>query len=417
MNLRNNLLPILIFASLILGIAVTRLISFFPGTGTDTFIEICGWMGTAFLNLLKMVVAPLVFSSIVTGVAGIGSASSLGRIAGKTLGLFLVTTVIAIILGLALVNIVRPGSGVDLKIVGGENQGIVSELVEKTPTVGSVLMDAIPANVFRSFADGDMLPIIVFAILFGMFATKIKPEHGQKLLGLFNAVYEVMIKMTRAIISLTPLGVFGITVAQFSQHGDMASLLSSLGLFIAVVLAGILIHFFVIIPVFLKIGGVAPYRHMKNMALPLVTAFTTASSSATLPLTMEAVEEKSGVSNRIASFVLPLGATINMNGTALFECVSVIFLAQAYGIDLTFAQQVIVVVTSLLAAVGAAGIPMAGFVMMTVILTAVGLPLEGIGIIMSVNVILDMSRTATNVWGDCAVAAIVAKSEGETLNV
>ena len=297
------------------------------------------------------------------------------------------------------------------------NEVVVENLVAEQQNVGEILMDAIPSNITKAFVEDNMLQIIVFAILFGLFTTKIGHEQSKKILDFFSAVFHVMMKLTSAIIKLTPIGILGITVEQVARQGDVGALVSSLLLFLVTVFAGILIHFFVIIPLLLKSFGVKPYRHMKNMSLPLLTAFSTASSSATLPLSMDAVENKSGISNKITSFVLPLGATINMNGTALFECVSVIFLAQAYGVELTMLQQIIVVLTSLLAAVGAAGIPMAGFVMMTVILSAVGLPLDGIGLIMSVNFLPDMARTATNVWGDCAVAAIVAKTEGEKLNV
>ena len=316
-----------------------------------------------------------------------------------------------------MVNIIKPGIGVNLLADPSANEVVVENLVAEQQNVGEILMDAIPSNITKAFVEDNMLQIIVFAILFGLFTTKIGHEQSKKILDFFSAVFHVMMKLTSAIIKLTPIGILGITVEQVARQGDVGALVSSLLLFLVTVFAGILIHFFVIIPLLLKSFGVKPYRHMKNMSLPLLTAFSTASSSATLPLSMDAVENKSGISNKITSFVLPLGATINMNGTALFECVSVIFLAQAYGVELTMLQQIIVVLTSLLAAVGAAGIPMAGFVMMTVILSAVGLPLDGIGLIMSVNFLPDMARTATNVWGDCAVAAIVAKTEGEKLNV
>ena len=403
-------------AALLLGGILGKVAASYPEE-LSGFVAVSGWVGAAFLNILKMVIGPLILSSIITGVAGMGSASNLGRIGGKTIGLFLGTTVVAIVLGLFLVNIIKPGIGVNLLADPSANEVVVENLVAEQQNVGEILMDAIPSNITKAFVEDNMLQIIVFAILFGLFTTKIGHEQSKKILDFFSAVFHVMMKLTSAIIKLTPIGILGITVEQVARQGDVGALVSSLLLFLVTVFAGILIHFFVIIPLLLKSFGVKPYRHMKNMSLPLLTAFSTASSSATLPLSMDAVENKSGISNKITSFVLPLGATINMNGTALFECVSVIFLAQAYGVELTMLQQIIVVLTSLLAAVGAAGIPMAGFVMMTVILSAVGLPLDGIGLIMSVNFLPDMARTATNVWGDCAVAAIVAKTEGEKLNV
>ena len=411
-----RLLPFLMLAALLLGGILGKVAASYPEE-LSGFVAVSGWVGAAFLNILKMVIGPLILSSIITGVAGMGSASNLGRIGGKTIGLFLGTTVVAIVLGLFLVNIIKPGIGVNLLADPSANEVVVENLVAEQQNVGEILMDANPSNITKAFVEDNMLQIIVFAILFGLFTTKIGHEQSKKILDFFSAVFHVMMKLTSAIIKLTPIGILGITVEQVARQGDVGALVSSLLLFLVTVFAGILIHFFVIIPLLLKSFGVKPYRHMKNMSLPLLTAFSTASSSATLPLSMDAVENKSGISNKITSFVLPLGATINMNGTALFECVSVIFLAQAYGVELTMLQQIIVVLTSLLAAVGAAGIPMAGFVMMTVILSAVGLPLDGIGLIMSVNFLPDMARTATNVWGDCAVAAIVAKTEGEKLNV
>jgi Na+/H+-dicarboxylate symporter len=229
-------------------------------------------------------------------------------------------------------------------------------------------------------------------------------------------------KITLFIIKFTPLGIFSITAKVIAQQvvmgNNVADIIGRLGLYSLSVLLGLFVHSFFTLPLSVKLLGRAnPFKHFRNMATPLITAFSTSSSNATLPLTMEAVEMKSGVSNKIASFTLPLGATINMNGTALYECVAVMFISQAYGIDLTVGQQLIVIFTALLAAIGSAGIPMAGLVMMTVVLNAVGLPLEGIGLILAVDRILDMFRTAVNVYGDTCCAVIVAKSEGEKLNV
>jgi Na+/H+-dicarboxylate symporter len=229
-------------------------------------------------------------------------------------------------------------------------------------------------------------------------------------------------KITLFIIRFTPLGIFSITakvIAQQIQMGnEISEVISRLGLYFITVLLGLLIHGLITLPLSIKLLGKAnPLKHLKNMATPLLTAFSTSSSNATLPLTMKAVEFEDGVSNKVASFTLPLGATINMNGTALYECVAVMFIAQAYGIDLTFGQQLIVIFTALLAAIGSAGIPMAGLVMMVVVLKAVGLPLEGIGLILAVDRILDMFRTTINVYGDTCCAVIIAKSEGEKLNI
>jgi proton glutamate symport protein len=267
-----------------------------------------------------------------------------------------------------------------------------------------------------------MLSIIFFAILFGYFITRVNEKSKQILTDFINSALEVIMKLTLFVIKFTPLGIFSITakvIAQQIQMGNnVGEVISRLGIYFITVMLGLLVHGFITLPLSVKILGKAnPLKHIRNMATPLLTAFSTSSSNATLPLSMEAVEEKDGVSNKITSFTLPLGATINMNGTALYECVAVIFIAQAYGIDLTFGQQIVVITTALFAAIGAAGIPMAGLVMMAVVLNAVGLPLEGIGLILAVDRILDMFRTTINVYGDTCCAVIIAKSEGEILKI
>ena len=263
-----------------------------------------------------------------------------------------------------------------------------------------------------------MLSIIFFAIIFGFFITRVSTAHRDILKKAFNAIFEVMMQITLFVIKFTPFGIFGIVAKVVADQDDLANLGARMGLYMGTVILALLIHFLLTLPLIVKIVGKArPFRHMVNMSTPLLTAFSTSSSGATLPLTMKAVEQNSGVSNKISSFTLPLGATINMDGTALYECVAAIFIAQAYGVDLSIIQQLIIIITALLASIGAAAIPMAGLVMITVILTAVGLPLEGVGLILAVDRILDMFRTATNVWSDSCGAVIIAKSEGERLNV
>jgi Na+/H+-dicarboxylate symporter len=374
------------------------------------------WMGDLFLKLLKMVIIPLIVSSIITGIAGIGSPESLGRLGFKTIGFYMITSLLAILLGLALVNIISPGVGADLSL---------AESVENVPaaeqSLGQLLLGAIPENVFGSMAKGDMLPIIFFTIIFGFFTNLSTPQHQKVIHNLFESLFDVMMKITMAVIKLTPLGVFAIIATVISRYAsDTAALtqvFSRMGLYMLTVVLALFIHSQITMNLILMLARINPIRHLKNMSTPLLTAFSTSSSSATLPLTMDAIETKDGVSTKITSFTLPLGATINMDGTALYECIAVIFIAQAYGIDLSIGQQMIVVVTALLAAIGAAGIPMAGLVMMTIVLNAVGLPLEGIGLILAVDRILDMFRTAVNVYGDTCAAVVIARSEGEKLNV
>lgn len=382
-----------------------------------SYVQWIGWMGDLFLRLLKMVIIPLIVSSIITGVAGIGTPESLGRLGLKTLSFYLVTSLLAILLGLTLVNLIKPGVGADLSFAE-----TLDTLPAADQSLGRLLLDSVPENIFRSLADGNMLPIIFFSILFGYFTNLTSTAHQQVIRRFFDSVYEVIMKITMAIIRLTPYGVFAIIATVISKYAGngagLAQRFSRMGLYMLTVLLALFIHtFFTLHAVMWVTKRVNPIKHFRNMSTPLLTAFSTSSSSATLPLTMEAVEQKDGVSSRISSFTLPLGATVNMNGTALYECIAVIFIAQAYGIDLTVGQQFIVVMTALLAAIGSAGIPMAGLVMMAIVLKAVGLPLEGIGLVLAVDRILDMFRTAVNVYGDTCAAAVIAKSEGEKLNV
>lgn len=395
-----------ILIALILAVAI--------GYYTPGLVDYISWIGVIFLRALNMVVVPLILSSIISGVASIGGGSNLGRLGLKTMLYYIVTSLIAILTGLFLVNLFQPGIGAHLG-----NAAALQSLPTASTSISDILVRTIPDNVFNAMARGDILPIIVFSILFGAFITRIPEKKQVFLVSLFDAVFEVMMKITMFIIRFTPLGVLAIVSKEVAKNaGSLGNIAGSLGIYMLTVFVGLVIHGGIILPLSVKVLGKAnPYKHLKNMATPLLTAFSTSSSNAALPLSMEAVEHKSGVSNKITSFTLPLGATVNMNGTALYECVAVMFIAQAYGIELTMGQQGIVVLTALLAAIGSAGIPMAGLVMMTIVLTAVNLPLEGIGLILAVDRILDMSRTTINVWGDTCAAVIIAKSEGETLNV
>lgn len=378
---------------------------FFPDSVAYT-----SWMGDIFLRALKMVIIPLIFSSIISGVTSMGEGKNLGRLGLKTLTYYLATSTIAIVTGLILVNLIKPGVGVDLGFTK-----TVEGLSEHSGSVRDVLYRLIPENIINAMAEGSILSVIFFAIVFGFFITKVESKSREALTTFFDAIFEVMMKVTLFIIKFTPLGIFGIVSKEVARNSDqLASIAGSLAIYSICVLAGLFFHAFVSLPLIVRfIGKARPYAHLKNMLTPLLTAFSTSSSSATLPLTMESLEYNSGVSNKISSFTLPLGATINMDGTALYECVAAMFIAQAYGVDLSFGQQAVVVVTALLASIGAAGIPMAGLVMITVVLTAVGLPLEGIGLILAVDRILDMVRTSVNVWSDSCGAVTIARSEKE----
>ena len=380
------------------------------------FVKYITWIGDLFLRALKMIIVPLILTSIISGVANIGGASNLGKLGLKTLTYYLVTSLFAILIGLTMVNLIRPGVGADLGF-----QKNVQE-IGGSSDLGNILLRLVPTNIFDALARSDMLAIIFFSILFGYFITKINDNYKNLLINTVNAGFEVMMKLTSFIIKFAPIGIFGIVAGVVAeQAGDKSALLGivqRLGLYMSTVLLGLIIHAFITLPLILRLyGKVNPWLHFKAMTTPLLTAFSTSSSSATLPLTLEAVEDEVGVSNKITSFVLPLGATVNMDGTALYEFVAAIFIAQAYGIHLGFVQQFVVVFTALLASIGAAGIPMAGLVMITVVLSSVGLPLEGVGLILAVDRILDMCRTTVNVWSDSCGAAVIAKSEGEILKV
>ncbi|WP_339735187.1 dicarboxylate/amino acid:cation symporter [uncultured Sunxiuqinia sp.] len=376
-------------------------------------VNAISWMGDLFLRSLKMLIIPLILSSLISGITNIGTGKNLGRLGLKTMGYYLLTSMLAIVTGLLFVNLFKPGLGADLNF-----QEEVEGLVEKQRSFREILIEIVPENIFQALTDSDMLSIIFFAVLFGFFITKIDFINREVLKKAFNAIFDVMMKITMFIIRFTPLGIFGIVAKVIADQDDLTGLMSRMGIYMSTVILALGVHFFITLPLLLKfVGKLNPRKHFKNMTTPLLTAFSTSSSGATLPLTIEAVESKSGVSNKISSFTLPLGATINMDGTALYECVAAIFIAQAYGHDLSIIQQAIIVATALLASIGAAAIPMAGLVMITVILTAVGLPLEGIGLILAVDRILDMFRTATNVWSDSCGAVLIAKSEGESLQV
>ena len=389
----------------------------FFGYFFNNLVIYTNWVGEIFLRALNMIIVPLIICSITTGVASVGSGDNLGRLSFKTIGLYILTTLIAIITGFVLISAIKPGAGAKIGLTVP-----VDNISAASDNFGQTLIKIIPNNIFEAMAQGQMLAIIFFSVLVGYFITKISETRRNLMLDILNAALDVIMKITLFIIKFTPLGIFSITAKVIAQQVDIGNniseLVSRLGLYFLTVLFGLLVHGLITLPLMVKLlGRVNPFRHFKNMATPLLTAFSTSSSNATLPFTLEAVQNKDGVSNKIASFTLPLGATINMNGTALYECVAVMFIAQAYNIDLTFAQQIVIIFTALLAAIGSAGIPMAGLVMMAVVIKAAGLPMEGIGLVIAVDRILDMFRTAINVYGDTCAAVIIAKSEGENLKI
>lgn len=396
-----------IFYGLILGVIL--------GYVLKEDVTYISWMGVLFLRALKMVIVPILLTSIMSGIINIGNPKGLGKMGLKTISYYLGTSLAAIVTGLVAVNLLKPGVGADL----GFNEP-VQGLAEAGENFGSTLINIIPENIFTAFAENQMLSIIFFAVLAGVFTTSLNKDHRDAIGSGVNAIFELMMKITNFIILFTPLGVMALIAEVVANNlvggGSLINVFQRLGLYMITVILALSFHAFVTLPLALRfIGKINPIKHFRTVSLPLVTAFSTSSSSATLPLTLRGIQEKGEVSNKVSSFVLPLGATINMDGTALYECVAAIFIAQAYGIDLSFGQQILIVFTALLASIGAAGIPMAGLVMISVVLTAVGLPLEGVGLIIAVDRILDMFRTSINVWSDTCGTVIIAKSEGEHL--
>ncbi len=396
-------------------------------TGTEaavfgvTFYSIYTFLGTLFLNALKMIIVPLIMSSIITGIAGIGTQGAFGRLGLKTLGYYFVTSLIAILIGLMVVNTVAPGmqNGEPVKDLIGLSDESVAEVTDKVAgrsasDITDVFLRMVPTNIFAAAADnGQLLGLIFFSLLFAIFMTRVQHPYANALLTFWQGVFDVMMQITDWVLKFAPIGVFAL-VAKVVATTGFAAFQPLLVFFFSVLLA-LLVHFLVALPLLLRlVGGVNPLRHYRAMAPALLMAFSTSSSSATLPVTLECVEKNAGVSNRTSSFVLPLGATVNMDGTALYECVAALFIAQAYGLELSFATQFTVVLVALLTSVGVAGIPAASLVAISVILTTIGLPAEAIGLILAVDRVLDMCRTAVNVFSDSCGAVIIGRSEGET---
>jgi len=394
-----NYLIVAILIGMILGVVVVAIFG-------EAVLPV-KFLGDIFLNALKMVVIPLLFCSMIVGITNLGDVRKLGRTGLKTLLYFLVTSSIAVVIGLILVNIIQPGVGfptfgasLPKDVIGGESYSFFSWLT-----------DQIPSNIIGAAAEMQVLPIIVFALFFGGVLTTIGAK-GKPVIDFFEGLNEAIMKIVHIIMWYAPIGIFGLVASQLAANGGLSGfsgVLSALGKYSLVVLLGLFIHGVIILPLILKfMGGKNPIEYFMGMSQALVTAFATASSSATLPVTMECTEEKNDVDKRASSFVLPLGATINMDGTALYEAVAAMFIAQAYGIALPIWSQITIFATAVLASVGAAGIPQAGLVTMVLVLQAVGLPLEGIGLILAVDWFLDRCRTTVNVWGDSIGAAVIA---------
>ncbi len=363
------------------------------------------WLGDLFLTTLKMLIVPLIIAAVISGVASLGDVRKLGRVGGATLAYYLCTTGIAVFIGLVMVNLIQPGAG--LQIGDGE---IPQKVLEKEETTAvDILMSLIAPNLVAAAADTQLLPLIVFSILFSAALTTVGGK-GAHVIAFFNGVNEAMMKLVIWLMYFAPVGIFALVAARLGKAGGGEQFLAEItavGWHVVTVLSGLAIHFVVLLLILVFIAG-RGMDYLVGMLRALFTAFGTASSSATLPLTMECVRENR-VDDRAVRFVLPLGSTVNMDGTALYEAAAVMFIAQAYGVDMSLGQQAIIFITATLAAIGAAGIPEAGLVTMIIVLNAVGLPLEGIGLLLAVDWFLDRFRTSINVWGDAVGAAVISR--------
>ncbi len=409
--------PWMIIIAIVLAFIIGKITGTQAGIFGMTFYSFYDFFGQLFINALTLVVVPLVSSAIITGIARIGGDESFGRLGLKIFGFYVITTLSAVLLGLFFVNIIKPGlsHGIDVTAVTGS--GSLSAVQEKISSHGvdsfaHLIHSIIPSNIFHAFSAGDMLAVIFFSLLFGYSLSKIAFEPSHIVQNFFQGIFQAMIRITHMIMKVLPFGVFCL-VAKVAATTGFESLYS-LALFFSTVILGLLLFTCLLLPLLLKfVAKVSPLRHFKAMAPALITAFSTSSSSATLPITIDCVEKRAGVSNRICSLVVPLGTSLNMSGSALYEVVAAMFVAQVYGIEITLSSQIIFVLLALLTSMGVAGIPAASLVAVVVILKVFGLPVEGIGLFLAVDRILDMCRTTVNVFSDSCCAVLVAKSEGE----
>ncbi|EKE83864.1 dicarboxylate/amino acid:cation symporter [Idiomarina xiamenensis] len=361
-------------------------------------------IGQIFITSLKMLVVPLVFVSLVVGTCSLSDPSKLGRLGGKAVGMYLITTAIAISLAIAAAMFVKPGEGV-------ERQADTTYSAAEAPSLVDVVIGLFPDNPIQAMAEGNMLQVIVFALLFGI-AVALVGESGQRIKSFFEDINEVIMKLVVILMNLAPYGVFALMAKLFVETG--LETIGNLAKYFVLVLVVLFVHALVTYPILLRLlARVSPMMFLRKMRDAQIFGFTTASSNATLPITLETVTKRMGVSNSVGSFTVPLGATINMDGTAIMQGVATVFIAQVYGLDLTVADYLMVILTATLASVGTAGVPGVGLIMLAMVLQQVGLPVEGIGLIIGVDRLLDMTRTAVNITGDSMVSMVVARSEGD----
>lgn len=402
MKISTKSLTFWVLLALVLGSVFGLFLNVF-GFGQVEFLnDLLGFGGQAFLKLLKLLVVPVVLVSLVCGVSSFDSLKAFGRIFSKSLGLYLVTTAAAITIALTFGLLIKPGEGFVTEISNGFQ-------AKTSPGFFATLLQMIPDNIFSSMVQGEMLQVIVASILLG-FSIGLAGQHGKRIAGWFQDVNEVLMKFVVIVMWTSPVGVFCLIAKVFAGQGFDAFV--PLLKYFFTVLFVLLLHLFVVYPTLLKtLTRLSPFQFFKQYREVLVFAFSTSSSNATIPVNMEVTEQKLGVHNKIASFTIPFGATINMDGTAIMQGVAVCFIAQFSGIELGLSEVLMVIFTATLASIGTAGVPGVGLITLTMVLTSVGLPVEGVAVILGVDRLLDMTRTAVNVTGDAMVSCIVAKSE------
>jgi len=362
------------------------------------------WLGKLFLNTLSMLVIPLLVSAVISGVTSLGDVRQLGRLSGVTVSYYLITVAIAVLIGLFMVNIIQPGVGVST--AGLEQPEDLLRAAEEKG-IGDILLSMVAPNLIAAAAETNLLPLILWSVAFGIALASLG-DKGRPAARFFESLNEGMMLLVSWVMYFAPIGVFGLIAGMFGAAGSAQAFvqkIEAVGLHVFTVLSGLAIHFVVLILILLFIAR-QPLRYLVGMLRAIVTSFATASSTATLPITIQCAKE-AGIDERARRFVLPLGSTVNMDGTALYEAAAAMFIAQAYDLQLGIGQQAIIFITATLAAIGAAGIPQAGLVTMIIVLQVVGLPIEGIGLLLAVDWFLDRFRTATNVWGDAVGAAVV----------
>ena len=386
----------------------------------QTFVDWTEWIGRLFLAMIKMVVVPLVFFSLIVGMASLGDFRKLGRMGGVTLGFFTMTTVVALTIGLGLTNLLEPGSllsEVDkATLLGSFTADKVVSNAAGAPSFVDQLVGIVPSNPIASLAAGDMLQVIFFATMLGIAFTLMAADAAKRAVDLCVSINEAMVVLVHVAMKLAPVGVAALLFEVVGSTG--LGVLVALGAYGGVVLLGLLAHILIVyMPVVVMAAKLPFLGFIQSIRSALVLAFSTSSSSATLPVSMEACENNLNVSNEVASFVLPIGATVNMDGTALYQGVAAIFIAQIYGIDLSVGDQATIVVSATMASIGAAGVPGAGMLTLAMVLAAVGVPVQGVALVIGVDRLLDMFRTATNVVGDCTATSLVARIQGEQLAI